>query len=41
MAWEYLEQKDYRYKDTSKTLGPLKGDVVLDFDSGNVTVLVS
>jgi hypothetical protein len=35
MAWEYLEQKTKRYEDATHLLGELKGDIVLDFNSGH------
>lgn len=33
MAWEYLEDKDYRYEMVSGYVQP--GDVVVDLNSGN------
>jgi hypothetical protein len=35
MAWEYMEELDYRYEDASNLISPLSGEVVLDFNSGN------
>ena len=35
MAWEYLDQLDERYKQVSDLIGPCKGDVVLELNSGN------
>jgi hypothetical protein len=35
MAWEYLENLDYRYELVSNHIGELNGEIVLDFNSGN------
>jgi hypothetical protein len=35
MAWEYLEQLDYRYEFVSDKIGSLDGEIILDFNSGN------
>lgn len=35
MAWEYMEDLDYRYVDASALLSPLNGELILDFNSGN------